>query len=99
MNKYVLLRSNTTGQIVIIDNNNHIGMKKVENLCMIGYTPAGTIESELPAIVLRSGFTADCRESLRIRERMITKIYDTVDELYTMGEEEFKEKYEYEQDY
>lgn len=93
MNKYVLLRSNTTGQIVIIDNSNHIGKKRVENLCMTGYSPAGTIESELPAITLKLGFTADCRESLRIRERMISKIYDTVDELYTMGDEEFKEKY------
>ena len=93
MKKYVLLRSNKTGQIVIIDNGNHLGKKREENLCMTGYTPAGTIESDLTAVTLKSGFTADCRESLRIRERMMSKIYDTIYEMYNMGDEEFKEKY------
>lgn len=93
MNRYVLMRSNKTGQIIIIDNSNHIGKKKVENLCMTGYTFVGNIESELPPITLKLGFTADCRKSLRIRECMISKIYDTVNDLYAMGDEEFEEKY------
>ena len=93
MNKYVLMQSKETSQIIIIDNGNPIGRDKVYTFCKDGYINVGTIESELPPITLKLGFTADCRESLKVRERMISKIYDTVDELYAMDDEEFKERY------
>lgn len=52
--KYVLLQM-PDGEIKIIDNSSNLGKRRVEELCMEGATPAGTIESDLNRLRLETG--------------------------------------------
>lgn len=45
------------GEIKILNNSSRIGKERVEELCMEGATPAGTIESDLNRLRLESGLS------------------------------------------
>ena len=58
--KYVLLQM-PDREIKIIDNSSNLGKRRVEELCMEGATPAGTIESDLNRLRLETGRTHQIR--------------------------------------
>lgn len=65
MNKYALMQAPAKDEndfaprIVIIDNSQPIGKRRVERLVREGYKPVGWIESHLKPSQLRHGFEAD----------------------------------------
>ena len=63
--KYVLIEA-LNGQILIVDNSDTIGKKRVETLIMEGCTYVGTIDSMHNRLHLLAGFTKNV--SLKIDE-------------------------------
>lgn len=77
--RYVLLQApkadgEYSSQIVIVDNSGPVGKSKVEKLCSVGYTPAGSIESDLKPSTLKEGFTHNRRKKIENLEKLVLKI-------------------------
>lgn len=77
--KYVLLQApkidgEYSSPIVIIDNSSQIGKSRVEKLCNEGYTPAGTIESDLKPSALKEGFNHNRRKQCENLQNLVLKI-------------------------
>ena len=77
--KYVLLQApkadgEYSSPIVIVDNSGPIGKSKVERLCNEGYTPAGTIESDLKPSALKEGFTYNRRKQAENLQKLVLEI-------------------------
>lgn len=83
--KYVLMQAprkeeDYNSQIEIVDNSNTIGKQRVENLVDMGYTYAGTIESELGVNRLQSGFSHNADRQVDVMHdlfREISKLADS----------------------
>ncbi len=83
--KYVLMQAprkeeEYNSQIVIVDNSKTIGKKRVENLVEMGYTYAGTIESELGVNLLQRGFSCNADKQVDVMHdlfREISKLADS----------------------
>lgn len=74
--KYILLQEKTTGEIRLIDGNNKSGKHRAEKLCQDGYVLAGTIESDLKAYQLKTGFEYIKNRKLDDANLKISKIWD-----------------------
>lgn len=77
--KYVLLQApkadgECSSSIVIVDNSGPIGKSRVERLCNEGYTPAGTIESDLKPSALKKGFTYNRRKQYENLQKLVLDI-------------------------
>lgn len=85
--KYVLMQAPKTedeysSQIVIIDNSNKIGKKKVQKLINEGYSHVGYIESDLRTQQLKSGFEHNLQSRLDNARGLFDQINAIADSYY-----------------
>lgn len=78
--KYVLLKM-PSGEIRIVDNNTHIGKKKVEKLCSEGAVSAGAIESDLHPGQLKRGISHEARGAYEVEREKLWNLRKFIAEL------------------
>ena len=76
--KYVLIEA-INGQILIVDNSDSIGKKKVETLIMEGCKYIGTVDSVVNRLHLLAGFTKNITLKLEDEYEKLRKIRNVME--------------------